>query len=244
MKTYLTPWLWKLELIAFGLSLCAILAFRLRLLDWRPSLMLMAGALTAVVVIGFFSLLVLFAKLRSGNAQGTSRHCLLAALLALPVLIGILLLGMRGAKVPPIHDITTDPGNPPALTAAASMRAARDNSASYAGGSAAEQQQQAYPDIIPLTTAMPPAQAYEQALATVQSLGWQVVDKNQEQGTIEALDRSLLFGFIDDIAIRIRPDSKGSRIDLRSASRVGVSDLGVNAKRIRQFIQKFNSSKA
>jgi len=206
--------------------------------------MLMAGALMTVVLLGFFSLMVLFAKLRSGTPQGASRHCLLAALLALPVLIGILLLGMRGTRVPPIHDITTDPGNPPALTAAASVRAAGDNSTNYAGASVAEQQQQAYPDITPLTTTMAPTQAYAHALATVQSLGWQVVDKNLEQGTIEALDRSRIFGFIDDIAIRIRPDAKGSRIDLRSASRVGVSDLGVNAKRIRQFIQQFNNPKA
>jgi len=243
LKTSRTPWLWRFELIALGLSLLAIFSFRLQLLGWRPSLILMAGALTAVVLMGFFSLMVLFAKLRSGNAQGASRHCLLAALLAMPVLIGILLLGMRGAKVPPIHDITTDPGKPPELTAAASMRGAGDNSATYAGTVIAEQQQQAYPDIAPLTTVMPPAQAYEHALATALALGWQIVAKNQERGTIEALDRSLLFGFIDDIVIRIRPDTMGSRIDLRSASRAGVSDLGVNAKRIRQFMQQFNHPK-
>jgi len=244
LKTTRTPWLWKLELFAFGLSVLAILAFRTHLIGWRPSLMLMAAALTTVVAMGFFSLLILFAKLRSGKQQGASRHCLVATLLSLPVLIAILFLGMRAAKLPPIHDITTDPGNPPELTAAASMRSRGDNSVGYGGTELAAQQRQSYPDILPLTTTMAPARAFDQALATAQRLGWQIVGNNKEQGTIAALDRSLIFGFIDDIAIRIIPEDNGSRIDLRSASRAGVSDLGVNANRIRRFIQQFNAPKA
>ncbi|MGD9947464.1 MAG: DUF1499 domain-containing protein [Desulfobulbus sp.] len=243
LKTSRTPWLWKLELIAFAMSVLAILAFRMQLLGWRPALLLTAATLTGVVLIGFLSLIVLFAKLRSGRQQGASRHCLLAALLSLPVLIAILLLGMRGTKVPPIHDITTDLASPPGLTAAASQRAPDDNSVLYAGPAIAEQQRQAYADIAPIKTSMPPDQAYARALATARALGWQVVGENQAQGSIEATDSSLLFGFIDDIAIRITTDGSGSRIDIRSASRAGVSDLGVNAKRIRNFIHHFNKPK-
>ena len=243
MKTTRTPWLWKLELAAFALSALAILAFRLHWFTWRPALLGMAGALAAVILIGFFSLIVLFAKLRTGRQQGATRHCLAAALLALPVLIGILFLGMRGAKVPPIHDITTDPANPPVFITATNLRAAGDNSVHYAGERLAQQQRQAYEDIRPLSTPLPPARAYDRALVTARQLGWTIVNKSQEQGVIEALEQSLLFGFIDDIAIRITPVDDGSRIDLRSASRVGVSDLGVNAKRIRNFIHLFNNSK-
>jgi uncharacterized protein (DUF1499 family) len=88
---------------------------------------------------------------------------------------------------------------------------------------------------------MPPVQAFEHCLATAQALGWQVVAQDRQQGRIEAIDRTLIFGFVDDIAIRITPQGDGSRIDLRSASRAGVSDLGVNAKRIRTFTTLFNN---
>lgn len=244
LKTTRTPWLWQLELIAFGLSVLAILAFRLQLLPWRPALLLTAASLTGVVLIGFFSLLLLFAKLRSGNQQGAGRHCLLATALSLPILIGILILGMRGARVPPIHDITTDPVNPPALTASLSQRNSDDNNVVYGGAIIAEQQRRAYADIAPIRTPMSTDQSYARALATARSLGWQIVIEDRPRGSIEALDRSLIFGFIDDIAIRITAEGGGSRIDLRSASRSGVSDLGINAKRIRAFTAQFNSPKA
>ncbi|MDD2462754.1 MAG: DUF1499 domain-containing protein, partial [Desulfobulbus sp.] len=227
MKTNRTPWLWKIELIAFGVSILAIFAFRMQLLGWRPALLSVATTLSAVVLIGFLSLMILFAKLRSGRAQGASRHCLLAVLLSLPVLIGLLLLGMRGAKAPPIHDITTDLANPPAFTVAATQRRPGDNSALYPGAAIGEQQQQAYPDLAPIKTPLTPDLAYTRAIAIAHALGWQVVSQNLANGTIEATDRSLVFGFIDDIALRITVEGNGSRIDLRSASRAGVSDLGV-----------------
>lgn len=215
----------------------------MHLLGWRPALLLTAAALTGVVLTGFSSLLILFAKLRSGKQQGASRHCLLAFALSLPVLIAILLLGMQGAKVPPIHDITTDPANPPELVTAAAQRGSGDNSVGYGGTAIAEQQRRAYADVVPIKAAMPPDRAYARALATARSLGWQIVAEAQAGGSIEALDRSLIFGFIDDIAIRVTAEGNGSRIDLRSASRAGASDLGVNAKRIRKFIHSFNTSK-
>ncbi|MGE4559348.1 MAG: DUF1499 domain-containing protein [Desulfobulbus sp.] len=243
MKTTRTPWLWKLELFTFGLSALAILAFRMQWLGWRPALLLTAAALAGVVLTGFSSLLILLAKLRSGKQQGAGRHCLLAFALSLPVLIGILLLGMQGAKVPPIHDITTDPAHPPELVAAASQRGPGDNSIRYEGTALAEQQRLAYADIAPIKSALSTDRAYARALATARSLGWQIVAEDQARGSIEAQDRSLIFGFIDDVVIRVKAEGNGSRIDLRSASRAGAGDLGVNAKRIRKFIQSFNTSK-
>nr|WP_321466374.1 DUF1499 domain-containing protein [uncultured Desulfobulbus sp.] len=244
MKHNRSSWFWKGELVAFGLSLLAILAFRLQWLTWRPALLLMAAALAAVILIGFLSLLVLFAKLRSGRHQGASGHCLLAALFSLPVLIGFLILGMRGAKVPPIHDITTDAVHPPMFIVAAGERTPADNSPAYQGPDLFAQQQQTYRDIKPIESSLSPAQAFAKALATAQELGWRIIAPNATQGTIEASEKSPIFGFIDDIAIRITATADGSRIDLRSASRAGVSDLGVNAKRIGKFIQQFNKPSA
>ena len=222
MKTTRTPWLWKLQLVALSLSLSTVLAFRAHMLAWRPALLLTGGTLAAIIFIGFIALLILFAKLRSGRQQGAGRHCLLATPLSLPVL-------------------TTDLGNPPVFTADRSLRAPGDNSPAYGGATIAEQQRQAYADLLPLETTMSPVQAFEHGLATAHALGWQVVAQDREQGGIEAIDRTLIFGFVDDIAIRITPQGDGSRIDLRSASRAGVSDLGVNAKRIRTFTKLFNN---
>ena len=241
MQTTHTPWLWRCQLIALALSALAVLAFRGQWLDWRPALLANAFFLTTVVLIGFVSLLILFAKLRSGSQLGVARHCLLATALSLPVLIGILMLGIRGAKAPPIHDISTDTLNPPAFAAAASQRSPGENPVGYAGAELAKQQQQAYADLAPLLSPLPPAQAFARCLAVANTLHWQIIAQDRGKGLIEAVDRSRIFGFIDDIVLRITAQETGSRIDLRSASRAGVSDLGVNAERIRRFSHQFNT---
>jgi uncharacterized protein (DUF1499 family) len=233
-------WLWKLQLLWLVLALVAVIAFRLTLFPWRPTLLLVAAATAGLILTGFMSLLVLFVLLRGRRSGG--RLCLAAAALSLPALIVVLLLGLQGAKAPPIHDITTDPDNPPLLRAAQQLRRAGDNPVGYEGAVVADQQRRAYADIGPLVITMPPAQAFERCRAVAGQLRWRIVAEHPQQGEIEAIDQSLLFGFIDDIVIRVKATDSGSRIDLRSASRAGVSDLGVNAKRIRSFIQAFNSS--
>jgi uncharacterized protein (DUF1499 family) len=100
---------------------------------------------------------------------------------------------------------------------------------------AIELQKKGYPDIGPSRLALPPDQAFARAEATVRSLGWEVVATAPADGRIEATDTTLLFGFKDDVVIRVRPDGAGSRVDIRSVSRVGRSDFGVNAKRVRKF---------
>jgi uncharacterized protein (DUF1499 family) len=139
--------------------------------------------------------------------------------------------------VPPIHDITTDPDNPPAFVAAVPVReAAGDNPVAYEGAKIAEQQRRAYPDIVPLTLALQSGAAFSRALDTAQLMGWTIVAADDAAGRIEASDRSRWFGFTDDIVIRITPSGSGSRIDLRSSSRLGRSDFGVNAARIKTYL--------
>jgi uncharacterized protein (DUF1499 family) len=149
--------------------------------------------------------------------------------------------GYAGAKAPPINDITTDIVNPPVFQSAQIQRRAGDNSIDYPGKNVADQQVQAYPDITPLETPLPSDAAFAQCLAAAEQLGWRIVGQDRMQGLIEAEDRTLIFGFIDDVVIRIASTGNGSRIDLRSASRAGVGDLGVNARRIIEFTRTFNS---
>jgi uncharacterized protein (DUF1499 family) len=149
---------------------------------------------------------------------------------------------MRG-RYPPIDDITTDTANPPTFVAVVAARLAEgDNPATYGGAGIAQQQRRAYPDIAPLALAIPPTQAFSHALDTAQRMGWTIVDGDPLTGRIEANDRSRWFGFTDDIVIRITASGAGSRVDLRSSSRHGRGDFGVNAARIRAYLAALRQS--
>jgi uncharacterized protein (DUF1499 family) len=155
---------------------------------------------------------------------------MVALLVSLAVLYVPLQFLQRARAVPPINDITTDTGNPPRY-----MTQQR----TYPGGEFARQQRAAYPDIAPLLLAVPPREAFARALAAAEAMGWEVVGRDAAAGTIEAVDTTKWFGFKDDIAIRVTPTPEGgSRIDIRSKSRVGRSDLGTNAQRIRAYAER------
>ena len=238
-----THWLLKGQFLWLAIALAAVFGFRVSLLPWRSAIMMVAAAVSGLVLTGFFSLLVLFMLLRTGQ-RGGGKDCLLSVALSLPALIGVLLLGVQGAKAPPINDITTDTDNPPVFRAAQKLRLPGDNSIDYPGKTVADRQRQSYPDIKSFETPLLPTEAFAQSLATAEKLRWRVIGQDREQGLIEAVDQTLIFGFTDDIIIRIIPTGNGSRIDLRSASRAGISDLGVNAERIRAFRRTFNSIQA
>lgn len=141
-------------------------------------------------------------------------------------------------RVPPIHDITTDTENPPAFVAILPLRADAANPAAYGGPEITAQQHKGYPDLGPLNLHVPPAQAFEKALAAARDMCWKIVDSNPAEGRIEATDTTFWFGFKDDIVVRIAQSNGGSRIDVRSVSRVGRSDVGTNARRIQKFLKK------
>jgi uncharacterized protein (DUF1499 family) len=132
-------------------------------------------------------------------------------------------------SVPPINDITTDPSNPPKY-----MTTSRP----YPGEAFARQQALAYPDIKPVMLKMPPREAFERAVTAAEAMGWEVVGRDAAAGTLEAVDSTKWFGFKDDIAVRVSPADGGSRVDVRSKSRVGRNDIGTNARRIRAYVER------
>ena len=166
-----------------------------------------------------------------------ARPRLWAAALAIGGVAGAVPLGwmLQARGLPPINDITTDLANPPAFVAIAPLRASAPVPASYAGAATAEQQRRAYPDIVPIAVPIPPAAAYAKALATARAAGWTIVAAEAAAGRIEATVTTPWFGFRDDVVIRVTPDGGGSRVDVRSVSRVGRGDLGANAARVRAF---------
>jgi uncharacterized protein (DUF1499 family) len=156
---------------------------------------------------------------------------LVAAAFALPV------SKLRQAsRVPRIHDITTDTDRPPSFVSVVALRASAPNPVEYGGPEVAAQQRQGYPDVQPLSLPSPPNQAFDRALATARNMGWEIVASDPPTGRIEATDTTFWFGFKDDVVIRVAAAPNGSRVDVRSLSRVGLSDVGTNAARIRKYL--------
>ena len=184
---------------------------------WSAYLAMAAGVLCVLV-------LALPAARRRGIAAP-----IVALLVALAVLYAPLQFQRQARAVPPINDITTDTDNPPRY-----MTTERR----YPGPQFAQQQRAAYPDIAPVLLALPRREAFARALTAAQAMGWEVVGRDPASGTIEAVDSTRWFGFKDDIAVRVSATPPGSRIDVRSKSRVGRSDLGTNARRIRAYLEQ------
>ncbi|MGH9458162.1 MAG: DUF1499 domain-containing protein [Thermoanaerobaculia bacterium] len=189
---------------------------------FRVGLLLFAIALP----LGLAAIVLLVIGLTRG--EGIAATWIVGAVLAL-VAVALPARGLAIArKAPAIHDVTTDTADPPRFSAIAARHETPDEET-------IAKQRAAYPDLGPILIDDPPGEAFQRALEAVRAQGWDVAAANQETGTIEATDTTFWFGFKDDVVIRVRPEGSGSRIDLRSVSRVGRSDVGANAARIRRF---------
>jgi len=147
-------------------------------------------------------------------------------------------------RVPPIHDITTDLESPPPFEAILPLRADAPNPAVYGGDSIAAQQREGYPELGPLVLEAPIPEVFRLALDTARDMGWEVVDSDPDEGRIEATDTTFWFGFKDDIVVRVGEAAEGgTRVDVRSVSRVGRSDVGTNAARIDEFLARLAAAR-
>ncbi len=191
-----------------------------------------AGAVAAVSSLALI-LLLAFPRLRARPWMPVLSLCLACAAIAPP-----LMLLSIAKSVPMIHDVTTDTADPPAFVGLLEERKKAPNGFAYAGESIAAQQRKGYPDVKPLVLKSPPREAVQRAIDAARAMGWEVVSSDAPSGRVEATDTTTWFGFKDDIVIRVRAEGEGSRVDVRSVSRVGLSDLGANAKRIRGFLAK------
>ncbi|ASK20269.1 DUF1499 domain-containing protein [Halomonas sp. N3-2A] len=140
----------------------------------------------------------------------------------------------RAQQAPAIHDITTDTQNPPDFVALRDAREAAPNAVDYPGEATARQQKNAYPHVQPLQVTAPKATVLAAAQAEVEASGWQIAAITES--TIEATATTRWFGFEDDVIIRLTEQQNGVQVDMRSASRLGTSDVGTNALRIETFL--------
>jgi uncharacterized protein (DUF1499 family) len=207
---------------------------------FRTGFTLLRGSVWAA--LAGVALVVVGALLVRGPRRGRARAA--AALLAAAALAAIAVPwnALRTARaVPPIHDITTDLEDPPAFVALRD-RPGATNPVEYGGPEVAAQQRAGYPDLAPDTLPVPPREALARAEAAARALGWTVAAVDTAAGRLEATDRTLWFGFYDDVVVRVTPAGSGSRVDVRSLSRVGGSDVGANAARIRKFLDRLGTT--
>lgn len=178
------------------------------------------------------------------SRPGDFRRGFVAAFLA--IVIGIAAAWVPSAwflhayRFPAISDISTDTSDPPPLVATLQLRRGATNPPAYPATNA-PLQKAAYPDIAPVLLPVPPAAAYRRADRAATALGWDVVARAPAEGRLEAVATSPWFGFRDDIVVRVRSQGTGSRIDIRSKSRLGESDLGGNVQRVRAFLDKLKA---
>lgn len=214
---------------------------RAGLWDFRTGFTLLRWAAYAGAGVAVLSLPVLWLTRPGQKRTRGFALALLALAISLPVFVVPLLWRARASDVPRIHDITTDPTDPPQFVEIAPLRANAPNPVEYPGPDVAAQQQAAYPDIRPAVLDVPMGRAYERALAAAEAMGWEIVSADVEAGRIEATDRTFWFGFRDDIVIRLTPSGDRTIVDVRSKSRVGGSDVGTNARRIRAYLERLGT---
>src|SRR5258706_9816615 len=208
---------------------------RLGLWEWQMGFTLMKWSMFA----GFGAAVVALVLLPFARTRGPRPKPLVAALLAgLMAGAPLIALLVQSKQLPYIHDVTTDTRDPPAFVDLAAARRASPNGLAYGGAEVAAAQQSGYPHIRPLVIAAPPAQAFPRALEAARAMGWEIAASDPGSGRIEATASTLWFGFKDDVVVRVRPDGAGSRIDVRSVSRVGKSDVGANARRIEEYLSR------
>lgn len=232
-----------LALVSLLVVLAAPLMYRTGIAELRIAFMALRwGAYLAggAAVLSLLGLIVVVSR------RGGQRHGLGWGLLGLVLggaLFAVPALQFRTARtVPPIHDISTDTDDPPAFVDILPLRVNARNPVEYGGPTVAAQQRTAYPDVVPVTLRVPPSEAFDRAVEAVDEMGWTLVSSNRGEGRIEATDTTFWFGFKDDVVIRIREADGGSRVDVRSLSRVGGSDVGANARRIRAFVDELTES--
>ena len=231
----LATWAFRVALFSIAVTLLGIVIVRAGILEIIPSLAAFGGGLllaAIAVVLALGAFIVIWREGLSGFGLALGAFVIGVAILGYP-----LYLGARAYFLPAIYDITTDPIDPPRFEAIARLRGRDANPILYAGLRAAELQKAAYPKVEPLIVSAPPQLAYDATMSVLTKLKWRVVDARsplagRREGRIEAVARTPILGFRDDVVLRLRTDPDGTRIDIRSTSRYGRHDFGTNAARV------------
>jgi uncharacterized protein (DUF1499 family) len=240
----LALWARRVALFSLAAATLSVAIVHSGLLEIGPALVTFGASLGLAVLallLAFAAFVAIWKDGHIGIGASLGAIGIAILLLAYPAYLAI-----KARNLPWIHDITTDPIDPPRYDTLARARPRNANSAIYSGLATAEQQVAAYPDIEPLDGDISPRSAYEAALAIINRRRFRVVearapDQGRQEGRIEAVARTPIMGFRDDVVVRIRPFEGGSRVDVRSSSRYGLFDFGTNAARVRTLLEQIEA---
>ncbi len=220
------------------------LGYKFSIVPLQPSLVSLLIAVAGGALVFLIGLVYLVIAMRSD--LGKNRNLVIVSMILGLVPVGIIGPQIAAAgDVPPIHDITTDTANPPAFVAIVPLRESAPNGYEYGVSEAWPAEKlgattmAAYPDLKPIESDLSVADAGDRTEDALQTMGLEIVAVDKEAGLVEATATTFWFGFKDDMVVRIVGKGEGSRIDLRSMSRVGQSDVGANAARITDFVDRF-----
>lgn len=238
----LAVWARWIAVFSLAVAALAIIIERADLLEIIPVLVTFGAALVLAmlaILLAFASFVALWINGGPGFAQAIMAVLIGAGLLGYPGY-----LAYKGYRLPAIKDVTTDPIDPPRFEVVARLRP--PNSSLYPGLATAELQKEAWPDIEPLLVNVTPKAAFDGAVAVITKRKWRIVDSRpplpNREGHIEAIARTPIMGFRDDVVVRVRPAREGAKIDIRSASRYGTTDFGANATRVLALLDDIDDA--
>ncbi len=230
-------------IVTLVILLAGPLGYKFGLVGLMPSLVSLLVALLGAVIVFLVGLALIVVAQKNG--QGADRTMLAVAIVV--SLIPMVAMGPQIAKaqsVPPIHDITTDTEQVPQFDVIVQQRVGAPNSLVYGSEQLPREelaalQLKAYPGVQPRTVQMNVADAAARAEQVLAAMGLEVVNVDAQAGLVEATATTFWFGFKDDMVVRLTAADAETRIDVRSVSRVGQSDVGANAARIEKFLAAF-----
>ncbi|SDB29477.1 DUF1499 domain-containing protein [Bauldia litoralis] len=244
-RSSLATWSSRLALVSIPILVIVAIGHRSGLMSATQAYASMA------LGFGLAGLAVLAALGALEGIWRDGRKGLGSAIAGLLVGLAVLVLPLAGAwhlmSYPQLIDISTDLEDPPAFLLAAADRPADARPVTDPSEDDADVQREAYPDIVPRHYPVGTARVFEDAKVIVDRRGWRLLGarpptETAEAGWIEAVAATPVFGFRQDVAIRILPDGEGALVDVRSAARNGAHDLGANAERIRAFFRDLDAS--
>lgn len=237
-------WTSRIAVFSLVLLITAFLLHRFMSLP-TPAAMNLAGFAIAGAALAVYLALKAGSDIwqtgRDGAARVVFGGLVGGLLLTLPVGVWIF-----EKSEPAIFDVTTDVKNPPAYNEIARLRPADANRTKYAGSGSATLQASTHPDLKPVVVNRPTDEVFELAVEALKRLKIPIVKEAppdmsvSRPGFIEASDRTLIFGFADDIVVRVSGSGEQSIVDVRSSARYGSHDYGRNAQRIREILREFD----
>jgi len=228
-------WLGLASVLPLAVMLAAALGTRAGLWSYGIGLKMLPAAAGLGLLVALVALWLGWRRRPGGPALGT---CILASLIALAPAVHVASLVMKARSLPRIHDISTDLEDPPAFLSQAIREAPRQNSLAFDAEATAAAQREAYPGVAPLISERGCDALFAEAYNLAVEKGWDIAEADPDAAYVEATATTFWFGFRDDVVIRLQPRDGGCRVDMRSISRVGLSDVGANAARIEAFMER------